>query len=79
MLLLQEGQGHTGSKASRVIFCGSTGKLFSTGFSRTSDRQYGVWNSVSGSQYVVVSVLVYHTSLTLLSCELQGHVYFVVV
>lgn len=45
--LLQEVQGHTGSKASRVIFCGSTGKLFSTGFSRTSDRQYGVWDSVS--------------------------------
>ena len=58
---LQEGSGHTGSKASRVIFCGSTGKLFTTGFSRTSDRQYGVWNSVSGVQYLVVNVLVHNT------------------
>ncbi|XP_065883807.1 coronin-1A-like [Dysidea avara] len=44
--IIAEGQGHTGSKASRVIFCGSTGKIFTTGFSRTSDRQYGVWNSL---------------------------------
>ena len=76
MLLLQEGQGHTGSKASRVIFCGSTNKLFTTGFSRTSDRQYGVWNSVSGSsQYCM---LVYYTSLTHQSCNLHQNVCFVV-
>ena len=36
--------GHTGTKPSRVIFCGTTNKLFSTGFSRMSQRQYALWD-----------------------------------
>lgn len=35
---------HSGSKASKVTFLGSTGKLLTTGFSRHSDRQYAVWD-----------------------------------
>ena len=43
-LPLQEGDGHSGTKPSRVIFCGTTNKLFTTGFTRQSDRQYAVWD-----------------------------------
>lgn len=35
---------HSGSKASKVVYLGSTGRLLTTGFSRHSDRQYSVWN-----------------------------------
>ena len=40
----QEGNGHAGTKPSRVVFCGTTNKLFTTGFTRQSDRQYAVWD-----------------------------------
>jgi coronin-1B/1C/6 len=36
---------HNGSKSSRGIFLGESGKLFTTGFSKTSDRQYAVWDN----------------------------------
>ena len=29
------------------MFCGTTNKLFTTGFSRSSERQYGLWDAVS--------------------------------
>jgi len=35
---------HEGVKGSRAIFLGSTGKIFSAGFSRTSDRQFAIWD-----------------------------------
>jgi len=42
--VVREGICHVGSKASKVIYLGETGRLFTTGFSRTSDRQYAVWS-----------------------------------
>ncbi|KAG8196324.1 hypothetical protein JTE90_013809 [Oedothorax gibbosus] len=42
--ILQEGICHQGSKASKVVFLGDTGRLFTTGFSRYSDRQWAVWS-----------------------------------
>jgi len=42
--VVAEGDGHAGSKPSRVTFCGTTNKLFTTGFTRMSDRQYAVWD-----------------------------------
>lgn len=42
--LLQEGMCHEGSKACKAVYCGDTGLVFTTGFSRFSDRQYGVWD-----------------------------------
>lgn len=41
---------HAGSKASKVIFLGSTGRLLTTGFSRHSDRQYSVWDEINLSK-----------------------------
>lgn len=40
----QEGVCHAGTKASKVVFLGSSGRLLTTGFSRHSDRQYAVWS-----------------------------------
>lgn len=37
--VLQEGKGHEGTKASRVVFVGDDDKMFTTGFSRMSERQ----------------------------------------
>uniref|UniRef100_T1JFZ6 Coronin n=1 Tax=Strigamia maritima TaxID=126957 RepID=T1JFZ6_STRMM len=42
--VLQEGPSHGGTKASKVVFLGDSGRLFTTGFSRYSDRQYAVWS-----------------------------------
>ena len=35
---------HEGSKACKVVYCGDTGRVFTVGFSRFSDRQYSVWD-----------------------------------
>lgn len=42
--LVSQGQGHQGTKPTRVVWCGTTNKLFTTGFSKMSERQYGVWD-----------------------------------
>ncbi|XP_077562721.1 coronin-2B-like isoform X2 [Haemaphysalis longicornis] len=42
--VIREGVCHQGSKASKVVFLGDTGRLFTTGFSRFSDRQWAVWS-----------------------------------
>jgi len=42
--VVQQGQGHEGTKSSRVVWCGELNKLFTTGFSKVSERQYGVWD-----------------------------------
>jgi len=44
---LKEGEGHQGSKASKVAFLGRLNRLFTTGFSRHSERQYAMWDAVS--------------------------------
>lgn len=42
--VIAEGPGHVGTKASRVTWCGTTNLLFTTGFSKMSERQYSVWD-----------------------------------
>lgn len=42
--VVKEGVCHVGSKSSKVVYLGDTGRLFTTGFSRQSDRQYALWN-----------------------------------
>ena len=42
--LIKEGQSHPGTKASKVVYLGASGKLFTTGFSKFSDRQFGIWS-----------------------------------
>ncbi|XP_044009355.1 coronin-2B-like isoform X3 [Aphidius gifuensis] len=43
-IVVSEGICHSGTKASKVIFLGDSGRLLTTGFSRHSDRQYAVWS-----------------------------------
>jgi len=45
--MTQEGEGHLGSKASKVVFLGRQNHLFTTGFSKHSERQYALWDAVS--------------------------------
>ena len=43
--LATEGKGHHATKPMRALFL-TDGKLFTTGFSRTSERQYALWDLV---------------------------------
>ncbi|XP_015116384.1 coronin-2B isoform X3 [Diachasma alloeum] len=43
-IVVSEGVCHAGTKASKVVFLGGTGRLLTTGFSKHSDRQYAVWS-----------------------------------
>lgn len=42
--VISEGPGHTGAKPSRVCWLGNTDRIVTTGFSRLSDRQVGIWD-----------------------------------
>lgn len=42
--VLSEGNGHTGAKPSRVAWLGNTDRIVTTGFSKLSDRQVGIWD-----------------------------------
>ena len=42
--VVDKGPCHQGTKASRVAYIGNTGTLFTTGFSKFSDRQIAIWS-----------------------------------
>ena len=48
--IIQEGGSHQGTKAAKVAYLGDTGLIFTTGFSKFSDRQYAVWSEADLSQ-----------------------------
>lgn len=52
--VISSGICHQGSKASRVVFLGDSGRLFTTGFSRYSDRQWAVWSQHDLSQPLTI-------------------------
>lgn len=39
-----EGPGHTGAKSSRAVWMGEHNRIATTGFSKMSDRQMGLWD-----------------------------------
>jgi hypothetical protein len=43
--VVAEVEAHAGVKGMRVLWLGSKDKLFSTGFSKTSERQYSLWEA----------------------------------
>ncbi|XP_035708498.1 coronin-2B isoform X4 [Folsomia candida] len=55
--VLQEGQCHTGTKASKVVFIGDTGRLVTTGFARYSDRQFAIWDAKNLEKPLAVEVI----------------------
>lgn len=42
--VVNEGLCHHGTKANKVVYLGDSGRLFTVGFSRYSDRQWAVWS-----------------------------------
>jgi coronin-1B/1C/6 len=42
--IVAEKEAHAGTKGSRVIFTGKTERLLTVGFSKTSERQYALWD-----------------------------------
>lgn len=42
--VISEGSSHTGAKPSRVVWLGNTDRVITTGFSKLSDRQVGIWD-----------------------------------
>ncbi len=45
MCSLQEGTTHLGGKPSHCLFLGSRNQILTTGFTKTSDRQYYLWDA----------------------------------
>lgn len=45
--IVSEGPGHTGAKNSRAVWLGNSDRIGTTGFSRLSDRQLGVWDATN--------------------------------
>ncbi|AET40885.1 coronin Ecym_7028 [Eremothecium cymbalariae DBVPG len=43
--VVSEGQGHSSPKNQRVVWLGNSDRLATTGFSKLSDRQIGVWDA----------------------------------
>jgi len=55
--LINEGKCHPGTKASKVVYLGSSGRLFTTGFSKFSDRQYGIWSEENLQQPLMTETI----------------------
>jgi len=55
--VVTQGQAHHGSKASKVTFLGDSGKLFTTGFSKFSDRQFAVWSQTDLTQPLKIETI----------------------
>lgn len=49
-VIVAQGYCHQGAKASKAVFLGDSGRIFTTGFSKFSDRQWAVWNQYDLSQ-----------------------------
>lgn len=43
--VVSEGQAHAGAKNQRVVWLGNSDRLATTGFSKLSDRQIGIWDA----------------------------------
>eukprot|EP00128_Syssomonas_multiformis_P004265 Colp12_sorted_trinity150504_noHs@29804 len=54
--LLTEGNGHDGSKTSRVVFL-KNDRLFSAGFSKMSERQFALWDANNLDQAIKMEVI----------------------
>lgn len=55
--MVSEGEAHVGQKAMRVVWLGNTPFALSTGFSKTRERQYALWDTRDLSKPVKLSTL----------------------
>jgi len=51
---VMETEGHAGAKGSRIIFAGKQNRLVSVGFSKSSERQFNVWDARSFTEPIGV-------------------------
>ncbi|KAI4460171.1 coronin [Holotrichia oblita] len=84
-IVKSEGICHAGSKASKVIFLGTSNRLLTTGFSRHSDRQYSVWDqddlshplvtdTIDSSSGIVFPYYDYDTNIVYLAGKGDGNI-----
>jgi len=66
---MQEGVGHEGSKPAQVVYL-RNGLIFTTGFSRMSERQVALWDAVSDTYVCLVTKLMVVKSL---KCDCCPH------
>eukprot|EP00090_Calanus_glacialis_P031332 TRINITY_DN5161_c0_g1_i1.p1 TRINITY_DN5161_c0_g1~~TRINITY_DN5161_c0_g1_i1.p1 ORF type:complete len:623 (-),score=166.62 TRINITY_DN5161_c0_g1_i1:111-1979(-) len=55
--IVQQGDSHQGTKAAKVTYLGEHGLLFTTGFSKFSDRQFAVWSETDLSQPLKIETI----------------------
>ena len=65
---------HNGSKASKCVFL-SNNRVFTTGFARTSARQYAVWDIVSVCMCVVSGQYAVWDIVSVCMCVVSGCLY----
>ncbi len=53
----QEGMTHQGPKPSHCLFLGSRNQILTTGFTKTSERQYSLWDAGDLSKPLVMEKL----------------------
>ncbi|XP_046592523.1 coronin-2B isoform X1 [Neodiprion lecontei] len=84
-IVVSEGVCHAGTKASKVVFLGNSGRLLTTGFSRHSDRQYAIWSqhdlssplaceSIDSSSGVVFPFYDHDTNMVYLAGKGDGNI-----
>lgn len=55
--VVSEGDAHPGLKAQRVVWLGNTSRIFTTGFSKTRERQYAIWDAADLSKPLKLTTL----------------------
>eukprot|EP00026_Physarum_polycephalum_P002001 Phypoly_transcript_02005.p1 GENE.Phypoly_transcript_02005~~Phypoly_transcript_02005.p1 ORF type:complete len:941 (-),score=244.83 Phypoly_transcript_02005:204-2969(-) len=55
--VVSEGEAHVGQKAMRVVWLGNSPYALSTGFSKTRERQYALWDTADLSKPIKLSTL----------------------
>jgi len=74
---VQEALGHEGSKPAQVVYL-RNGQIFTTGFSKMSERQMALWDAVSSVEVLLAVAIMFYVFgvricvLTRLSCCTQN-------
>lgn len=82
--VLTQGQGHTGAKSSRVVFLDKH-RLFTTGFSKMSERQFAIWDisnlskplkieNIDSSSGILIPFYDYDTKVVFLAGKGDGNI-----
>jgi coronin-2 len=75
--VVAQGEGHQGSKISKCIILGCGTKMFTTGFSRLSERQIGLWNLKDLSKPIQIDVVDCSSGLLIPYYDCESKIVFV--